>query len=117
MDDQKEGTPSHETRSVLKVLTSVILAVAFVAGGILIYRQQQIITDLSFRVSVLEKRTDKVESSAEGIKTRLNSVIRTTNRNFRAVQKTDDDLTDVVGLLIDAIQKMSSSSSYQRNGL
>ena len=110
MDNSKE-LPS------IKILASLVFGAVLTAGGILIYRQQQIITDLSFRVSVLEKRTDKVESSAEGIKTRLNSVIRTTNRNFRAVQKTDDDLTDVVGLLIDAIQKMSSSSSYQRNGL
>lgn len=122
MDDQKEDTYSKKIWSAIKGTAFAFLSISVIAAGTLIYQQQQTITDMSFRISVLERRTDTVEMSTRKTESRLDSAIRSTNRNFRTVQKTEDNLEIVVGALIEMFQKApdpssSNPSSYWRNGL
>ena len=110
MDNSKE-LPS------IKILASLVLGAVLTAGGIFIYQQQATITDLSVRVGVLEHQVGKIQKSTEVLENRVDDTIKTTNRNFRTMKKTEDDLTDVLGVNIEARRKSSNPSSYQRGGL
>ena len=116
MDDSKDYKHPKKERVVLKILGAAILGASLTAGGIFIYQQHETIMDLSFRVAVLESRVDKVQSSTSALGNRIDDTIKRTNRNFRTMKKTEEDITDVLGIIIEAIQKASDPSSYRRNG-
>ena len=116
MDYSKESTYPKGELPTLKILASLVIGSVLTAGGILIYQQHESIISLSDRVNVLESRMNKVQTSTEKLENRVDSTIRTTNRNFRAVKKTEDDFEEALAAIIEVIRKSSDPSSYRRNG-
>ena len=128
MDDSKDYKHPKKEWVVLKILGAAILGASLTAGGIFIYQQHETITDLSVRVVVLEHQVGKIQKSTEVLENRVDDTIKTTNRNFRTIRKTESDITDVLGTIITAIQKAeknqtnpesnpSDFQNHQRNGI